>query len=183
MNRVALVDMFRIIDGWLLPEHFNLSSSEYANIKQRFLDNGIHSFEDRQAAYNIVQTTRFYFNRYVDKPNQSYGFILDAQRFNGYYITFIKEYYTKSLKNPKNKFGACYIATAVYGSYYAPKVIILREFRDSYLTKRKWGRTFIKLYYRFGPKLACITAKRKSIRNIVRYILNAFTNRLENHKG
>jgi len=45
----------------------------------------------------------------------------------------------------------CYIATCVYGSYDCPEVWILRRFRDSYLRKRKWGRAFIKVYYRISP--------------------------------
>lgn len=48
----------------------------------------------------------------------------------------------------------CYIATAVYGSYDAPEVIILRRFRDNILQKRWLGRLFIKIYYNVSPTIA-----------------------------
>ena len=50
--------------------------------------------------------------------------------------------------------GACYIATAVYGSYDAPEVLVLRRFRDEYLAKSVFGRSLIRTYYRISPRLA-----------------------------
>ena len=47
-----------------------------------------------------------------------------------------------------------YIATAVYGSYDAPEVLILRKFRDNVLKKSRRGRMFIKIYYTLSPGLA-----------------------------
>lgn len=46
---------------------------------------------------------------------------------------------------------ACYIATAVYGSYDCPQVWTLRRFRDNTLAKKRLGRSFIKLYYSISP--------------------------------
>lgn len=41
---------------------------------------------------------------------------------------------------PSPKKEGCYIATAVYGSYDAPEVRVLRRFRDETLRQTKWGQ-------------------------------------------
>lgn len=48
---------------------------------------------------------------------------------------------------------ACYVATAVYGSYDCPEVWTLRRFRDQTLKASRLGRLFIKAYYRTSPAL------------------------------
>ena len=58
--------------------------------------------------------------------------------------------------------GACYIATAVYGSYDCPEVWVLRRFRDYNLQKNIFGRMFIKMYYFFSPSFVKIFGKTKS---------------------
>ena len=50
--------------------------------------------------------------------------------------------------------GTCFVATAAYGDPTHPDVIFLRAFRDQWLVKRAWGRAFIALYWRVGPKMA-----------------------------
>lgn len=49
--------------------------------------------------------------------------------------------------------GSCYIATAIYGSYDSPEVVILRRFRDNTLYKYSLGRLFIKVYYLLSPPM------------------------------
>lgn len=83
-----------------------------------------------------------------------------ADTFVEHRIEYIKEYGI----TPPNSNGlpstqstnseGCYIATAVYGSYDAPEVIILRRFRDNILRKHWWGRLFIKAYYYLSPTAA-----------------------------
>jgi len=50
--------------------------------------------------------------------------------------------------------SGCYIATACYGSYEHPKVIILRNFCDTTLQRYKLGNFLIKIYYHFSPWFA-----------------------------
>ncbi|RYP84226.1 sel1 repeat family protein [Nocardioides guangzhouensis] len=50
--------------------------------------------------------------------------------------------------------GACYIATAVYGSYDSEPVLTLRRFRDEHLARSATGRAFIRVYYTLSPHLA-----------------------------
>lgn len=48
----------------------------------------------------------------------------------------------------------CFIATAVYGSYEANEVRILREFRDRQLASYSLGRFLIRFYYFASPPVA-----------------------------
>lgn len=57
------------------------------------------------------------------------------------------------IENPPKK-GMCFIATAVYGSPWAPEVILLRGFRDRVLKKSAPGRGFIRFYYWSAPAIA-----------------------------
>lgn len=49
--------------------------------------------------------------------------------------------------------GACYVATAIYGSYDCPQVWTLRRYRDYTLAATWYGRTFIHAYYAISPTL------------------------------
>lgn len=51
------------------------------------------------------------------------------------------------------KTGGCYVATAVYGSYEAPEVMVLRRWRDEFLAYSALGRQFIRIYYATSPAL------------------------------
>lgn len=77
-----------------------------------------------------------------------------------------------------DKYGACYIATAVYGSYDAPEVCTLRIFRDKYLAKRGWGQYIINFYYRYSPKLANKIRCDNKLNLIFRFLLNMFVRKL-----
>jgi hypothetical protein len=70
--------------------------------------------------------------------------------------------------------GGCYIATACYGSYDAPEVIVLRKFRDDTLIRFKSGRLFIKIYYKFSPIFVRITMHNKLVNESIRQFLDRF---------
>lgn len=74
----------------------------------------------------------------------------------------------------KKKSEGCYIATAIYGSYNAPEVLKLRQFRDKVLSKNLAGRLFIKLYYLISPKIANRLGNTTCISRIVKGALNQF---------
>jgi hypothetical protein len=69
------------------------------------------------------------------------------------------------------KKSGCFIATAAYGSYLAPHVQILREFRDRFLLTNAVGRAFVEFYYTHSPKYADWIAQHDFVRAIVRLVL------------
>lgn len=80
--------------------------------------------------------------------------------------------------------SGCYIATMVYGSYDAPKVMVLRAFRDRFLQRFAWGRQFISWYYRTSPQFvernrgkATLNACIRACLNVVVWFLRPFYGR------
>lgn len=75
--------------------------------------------------------------------------------------------------------GGCYIATAVYGSYDAPQVITLREFRDSTLERSRAGRLLIRLYYAASPPIADRLRRADRANRAARTVLDLLVSSLE----
>lgn len=79
-----------------------------------------------------------------------------------------------SINSQLKPFGGCYIATMAYGDYDHPQVMVLRQFRDSYLSKRKWGQKFISFYYANSPRWVETLKDHKRINSLIRKILDSF---------
>lgn len=73
----------------------------------------------------------------------------------------------KSQKAEKSK-GGCFIATACYGDYDHPNVIILRQYRDNTLSKSIIGRLFVSFYYSCSPPIARQIEKKEKLKSIIR---------------
>ena len=87
----------------------------------------------------------------------------------------------KTLERLKSQKSGCFIATAVYESYDAPEVIILRKFRDDILNLSKYGQLFVKSYYFFSPPISKFLSKKSKLKVIVREkILTPFVRYIEN---
>lgn len=67
----------------------------------------------------------------------------------------------QSEQEQSKKSQGCYIATCVYGSYDCPQVWTLRRYRDFTLSKKFFGRVFIKIYYTVSPKLVKLFGDKK----------------------
>lgn len=67
--------------------------------------------------------------------------------------------------------GGCFIATAAYGSYAAPSVLILREMRDRFLLTNSIGKGFVSLYYKYSPPMAEFIANHNNLKSLVRLSL------------
>ena len=78
--------------------------------------------------------------------------------------------------------GACYIATAVYGSYNCPQVWTLRRYRDFTLSQTWYGRTFIRFYYAISPILVFLFGKTKWFKKLWKPKLDRMIRKL-NSKG
>jgi len=174
-ERADVIDMFDIMTGHLNWDQLGAKSYyELQDIKNKMASEKDLTADELQAAYNIIQNARFYFNSHVDDPRFPASFKMDAARFGVYYMAFLAMYPVKNLQTPKNQYGGCYIATAVYGSYFDPKVMTLRLFRDKYLSKYAIGRKFIDFYYKYSPCLAIKLEEAKYINRIVRKLLDLF---------
>ena len=64
--------------------------------------------------------------------------------------------------------GGCFIATAAYGSYLEPEVMVLRNFRDNYLLTNKIGEALVEFYYATSPPIANYIAQNESLRAMTR---------------
>ena len=62
----------------------------------------------------------------------------------------------------------------VYGSYDAPEVLVLRDFRDRVLLKYQIGKLFVKTYYKYSPNFVELTKDIKFIHTIFKNILGGF---------
>lgn len=68
--------------------------------------------------------------------------------------------------------GNCFIATAAYGSYLEPEVLVLRQFRDEFLLTNGPGRAFVAWYYRHSPALAAAIESHDGYRLGARVLLS-----------
>ena len=81
---------------------------------------------------------------------------------------------TNNINSQLNPSGGCYIATMAYGDYDHPQVMVLRQFRDSYLSNRGWGRKFINFYYANSPHWVEVLKSHKHINALIRKVLDSF---------
>ena len=66
---------------------------------------------------------------------------------------------------------SCFIATAAYGSYQAPYVRVLRQFRDQILLTNTVGSWFVTQYYTYSPPIADWLRAHDGWRAVVRVAL------------
>ncbi len=84
----------------------------------------------------------------------------------------------EDITNPSK--GACYVATAVYGSYDCPQVWTLRRFRDYTLDGSLAGQAFIKTYYAISPILVRMFGNTNWFKAMWKPILDKMVSKLQN---
>lgn len=67
--------------------------------------------------------------------------------------------------------GGCFIAAAVYGSWNAEEVVVLKNFHGKVLLKNSLGRSFIVFYNRISPPLANYIRNHEILRTATRLLL------------
>lgn len=67
--------------------------------------------------------------------------------------------------------SGCFIATAAFGSYLDPHVMVLRHFRDDVLLQSELGTAFVTFYYKHSPPIADFIAQHETLRTLMRFVL------------
>ena len=81
--------------------------------------------------------------------------------------------------NVSTKSG-CFIATACYGDYDAPEVIILRKYRDEHLLTNWLGSLFVRFYYAVSPSIARCLEKSDMVKSFIRnYFLRPIVRQIQ----
>jgi len=83
---------------------------------------------------------------------------------------FCQEFYQRNSYEVEEKKSGCFIATAVYDSPTAPKVMILRSYRDENLLHSSFGKAFVRSYYKYSPPFASFLERHDFLKNLVRYL-------------
>ena len=77
----------------------------------------------------------------------------------------------------------CFIATAVYGSYGADEVLVLREFRDRELASSGVGRFTIRFYYLVSPPIAELLEVFPFAKKPTKYVLDKIVSNRQKMSG
>lgn len=123
----------------------------------------------------------------IDNSSNRYAFILDGkkdvvddiyQRIIAFSVNspafFNSQNSTNSANvgtNPKQ----CFVATTVYGNVDCIEVIKLRRWRDKVLQRSYFGIKLIKLYYKYGERLARYVNKHPLLKRLTKLFLDRFT--------
>ncbi len=108
---------------------------------------------DSERKPNAAKIVRLLLENGADETKRtSDGMSIISQNTSGAVISVVNEL-RPGFDTKKTKPSACYVATAVYGSYDCPQVWTLRRYRDDTLAETWYGRAFIRTYYAVSPTL------------------------------
>lgn len=146
-------------DGyWKISKELLKSICDAKKIKIRVSGKSVYVDGNEQECSEFqVICQRFYNGAYNDKKY--------VESLNPTDIEIERERLAEEAKKSDKK-GGCFVATATMGNYNHPTVLELRQFRDQYLSKRLWGKAFIKIYYKIGPYPAALIKKSYILRKI-----------------
>jgi hypothetical protein len=145
-----------------------------------------HDYKHRYANYNTLLLRRMAeiviketnIKRQDDILDNLFPITRNAQNVNVTNRSNVNVTDTSNSNAANTKKEGCYIATACYGSYDSPEVIVLRVFRDDILMKSKSGKIFIKIYYKVSPILVRLTMNKKFVNDAIRQLLDRFVHYL-----
>lgn len=71
--------------------------------------------------------------------------------------------------------SGCFIATATYGDFNHPNVVLLRNYRDMVLVNYFIGRLLIKIYYKISPGISKYVEKSDCLKRLLKRALSIIT--------
>lgn len=105
----------------------------------------------------------------LSRPNEEFEYDEKRSKVDAYINRHFVKTKPQGIVDFEDKSG-CFIATACYGSYFAPEVAVFRRFRDHTLATTWLGLKLIKLYYSISPPLAQAIRDNKLLRWVVRHL-------------
>lgn len=150
------------------PDDKNILENIITLTSQRIVSYWDETKSQLQQSYNdrILLTNEDY--KYQEAIyNDAERKILETERK----ILHIDPHYKATYPTKKTSAG-CFIATAIYGSYDSPEVLILRSFRDNFLNKSIFGRLFIKYYYFISPPISHWLKSQEKIKNFMKFLFD-----------
>lgn len=92
---------------------------------------------------------------------------------------YVEKFIVDNNLTDKVKRKGCFVATACYGDYNAPEVLILRKYRDEKLEATQLGRLLVQIYYLISPFFARLIENSEFLKRIVKkYLLHKLINNL-----
>lgn len=184
-NSAFINELFRNIDFCVFDKLYHpiilieINDQSHNSSKRKERDHKVKKICDEAGIKVVTFWTSYGVNQeYISKTvNEA---IADAPNF----VRIAHSAEDKDNKSQENKpkkaqKGACYIATAVYGTYDCPSVWVLRRFRDNRLDKTAFGRMVIRLYYYISPKLLKCFGGRGWFDNFWKSVLDRFVSSLK----
>jgi hypothetical protein len=108
-----------------------------------------------------------------DSLNREYAKYINDQEY------FTAENEAKNENSGKSGNEGCYIATMVYKDYNHPNVMKLRMFRDNSLRKSILGSNFIKIYYKYSPRMVEKLKENIFLNKLIKGMLDKIVKRMK----
>ena len=155
------------VDFKLLKGSFDMMMDRFS----QFIDQYSDSIRDCISNLNALTQNKNIFK--IDETN----FKLKVNESR----SFIESYKLNSpLHTPKSE--GCYIATMAYGDYNHPQVVLLRNFRDTFLNKYLIGKGFVRIYYTLSPRLVSYFKNKPFLVNLSRTVIELFIKKILRNK-
>ena len=81
--------------------------------------------------------------------------------------------YKKDKRKKANKGADCFVSTVCFGES-SIETQIFRNWRDSYLLEKYWGKKFVSWYYENGEKLSHVIGNSIILKKSAQFVLSQF---------
>jgi len=198
VNEVAIrvADISNMLSSAAKNHYENIDYQIQGNYNQEYVNNVFASINTLYSFGNLLESL-FEDKKYacdlaiiawkagIDWHNELMKLFVDKEANKNQimiYVDKIKKYDTSYQSPNISTSSGCYIATAIYGSYNCPQVLILRNYRDMFLSRTWYGRVFISLYYAVSPKVVRLFGKMKWFNTIFKIMLDKIIEKLKKYK-